>query len=262
MKRELAFNNKQIAHHQIEKEDLDRQLNQYKLNNLIQGKKHFHVSKENKLIDSVATGDMLQVEKQYAIFNQANHHVGVLSHGSRLRHEKNLCISVVAVTTRIAIANGVYYETAYDLSDWWIRKIEESNSCDEIIETELFLRILLSFAEQISSCQRKGLSDFVIQVQDYIVSTLYEGISLGEIAAFFNYNPNYLSKKFKKETGLPIKQYMLKEKIKESDNLIKYTDYSLLDIATMLHFSDYSHYYRCYKKIKGESPKNYEKKVR
>lgn len=56
------------------------------------------------------------------------------------------------------------------------------------------------------------------------------------------FNRSYLSTKFKKETGMIISDYIMKEKIEEAKRLLRYTDKSATAIAAYLGFSSQSHF--------------------
>lgn len=56
------------------------------------------------------------------------------------------------------------------------------------------------------------------------------------------FNRSYLSTKFKKETGMIISDYIMKEKIEEAKRLLRYTDKSATAIAAYLSFSSQSHF--------------------
>ena len=65
---------------------------------------------------------------------------------------------------------------------------------------------------------------------------------------------------YKKETGETIKNYILKEKIEESKNLLRFSDKSYIDISISLNFSSHSHFIATFKKYVNMTPKEYRNK--
>ena len=92
-------------------------------------------------------------------------------------------------------------------------------------------------------CCHPGLSVLQNPVQ---VLSEYTGLSA-----------SYLSRLFKKELGISISDYILEKKIEKSENLLKYSDYSLVDIANYLAFSSQSHFIQTFKKAVGITPNKY-----
>ena len=70
----------------------------------------------------------------------------------------------------------------------------------------------------------------------------------------------HLAAKFKKETGMTLTDFILKEKIEEAKRLLRYSDRSLALIAEYLGFSSQSHFSKTFKKYVNTTPKEYREK--
>lgn len=68
---------------------------------------------------------------------------------------------------------------------------------------------------------------------------------------------SYLSRLFKKETGDSVSAYIRKQKIEKARNLLRYSDYSVIEIANRLSFSSQSHFIQQFREIVGMTPKKY-----
>ena len=62
---------------------------------------------------------------------------------------------------------------------------------------------------------------------------------------------------FKNETGDSVSAYIRKQKIETAKRLLKYSDYSLIDIANRLSFSSQSHFIQQFRELVGMTPKKY-----
>lgn len=97
---------------------------------------------------------------------------------------------------------------------------------------------------EITSTTKRRAADIVM----YIRTHVNERLSAEELAAHFHYHKNYIGSLIKKETGLPLRQFVLREKIAAAHQLMQETDLSLTEIAAHLSFYDYSHFYKQLKK--------------
>lgn len=94
----------------------------------------------------------------------------------------------------------------------------------------------------------------------YIDDNITENLSLKKIAEALNYSPSYLSNIFKQNLKTPIMQYIRTKKMIFARNLLK-RGTTPEQTAEMLHFDDYSTFYRSYCKVIGESPSKTRKNI-
>lgn len=80
---------------------------------------------------------------------------------------------------------------------------------------------------------------------------MHDRITVEDLALEADCNPNYLSQLFKQCEGVSISHYILQEKINRAKNLLIYSDYSYIEIATYLGFSSQSHLGTQFKKYTG-----------
>ena len=82
-------------------------------------------------------------------------------------------------------------------------------------------------------------------------------ITIKELAEYTDLSPSYLSRLFKKELGISISDYISEKKIEKAENLLKYSDFTFIEIANYLAFSSQSHFIQTFKKAVGLTPKKY-----
>ena len=80
---------------------------------------------------------------------------------------------------------------------------------------------------------------------------------MSELSVVTGLNESYLSRLFKKETGLTVTDYILRKKIETAENMLKFSEYSPSQIAFMLGFPSQSYFTAAFKKISGTTPKKY-----
>ena len=93
----------------------------------------------------------------------------------------------------------------------------------------------------------------------FIYHHLEQKITLSGLSSVFGVSPQYLSALFKKQENLSPMSFITKEKIHMSENLLRYSTYSIEEIAVYLGFSSSSHFIRTFRKINGISPAKFRR---
>jgi two-component system response regulator YesN len=103
-------------------------------------------------------------------------------------------------------------------------------------------------------------SKLVLDVANYVQHHLSEGISANEIAKTLYVSRPYLSRKFKKETGESLTDFIVEEKTKEAKRLLRYSDKTVGAIGSYLGYSSQSHFSKVFKAQVGLAPGKYREK--
>lgn len=176
-----------------------------------------------------------------------------------LRARKNLGIVVVAISTRSAIEGGLHPEQAFLLSDSYILKIDEAQTQDEIYQ--IIRGAEIHFTQLVFEAKAKIIENpLVLRTKSIIFKKLHDKVKLKEIAEELQTAPTYLAAVFKKETGMTIHTFIIKEKLKVAENLLIYSDYSIEEIANYLAFSSQSHFGNLFKRHYHFTPNRYRLK--
>lgn len=177
----------------------------------------------------------------------------------QLRQVKNTFIVSATLVSRAAISGGMDSEDALTLSDAFIQKCELLNSLEQI--TNLQYRMVLEFTEQVERIRFGNRhTKLIVDVANYIQHHLSEPIKAEDIAKELYLSRPYLSKKFKEESGEPLTDFILNEKIEEAKRLLRYSDKSITSISVYLGFSSLGHFSRVFRKYTDISPKEYRDK--
>lgn len=96
--------------------------------------------------------------------------------------------------------------------------------------------------------------NYVETVIQYIHCNMEKDIRRSELAQMVNLNEDYLSRLFKKEKGISLKEYILLEKMRTAQNLLRNTTFSVGMIGAKVGFDNFSHFSQMYKKVMGRTP--------
>lgn len=83
--------------------------------------------------------------------------------------------------------------------------------------------------------------------------------SAKDVYELAHYSPSHIIKAFKKYLGMTPTEYMNKLKLNYAGNLLKNTDYTILQISNMVGFSSLSYFMSTFKKAYGVSPAEFRK---
>ncbi|HHT89549.1 MAG: AraC family transcriptional regulator [Bacillota bacterium] len=84
-------------------------------------------------------------------------------------------------------------------------------------------------------------------------------LSLSDLAERFFVSPAYLSRAFKRVTGLTLTEYLNTVRIKEAQRLLRQSNSTVSDVALQVGFSSHTHFGRTFKQMTGLSPIKYRK---
>ncbi len=109
----------------------------------------------------------------------------------------------------------------------------------------------------------KGMSvnimpELVSGTIQYIEEHLSENFTLSDIEDALNFNNRYISRMFKQNTGISLKQYILEKKVILAQSLLS-QGYSVTDACDKSGFGDYSNFIRTFKQYTGKTPGSFKK---
>jgi AraC-like DNA-binding protein len=218
----------------------------------------YHLPYEHELsfYDAVKKGDIDTVKKLLLPLTSEN--LGHLS-DDQLRNLQYHFIITTAFITRFCIEGGMDSEFAYTLSDLYIQKVDICKSCEDV--SALHKEMIFDLAKRMHDHHYENvLPKKIVVCTDYINSHLHTHFSIQNLAKIVGFHPNYLCSFFKKETGMTLARYIRLQRINAAENLLKYSDYSCLDICNYLVFSSHSHFISTFKKEVGMTPQAYRNK--
>ena len=210
---------------------------------------------EEQLLRLVRTGNC-EGFKRFA-YSESNFHIGVTG-STALRQLKNNIIITTTLCTRAAIEGGLDYDTAYQLSDYFIQSSERLTSADRL--NDLLGKVSYTFAEKVAQSKTPVSTDERMQKAIlYIQQNVNQHLTVGDVADYAGFSKSYFSAYFKKTLGFSVSAFILRCKLEEGRELLQYTDKSISTISEFLCFSSQSHFHTAFKKQFGMTPSEYRK---
>ncbi|PEE40525.1 helix-turn-helix domain-containing protein [Bacillus pseudomycoides] len=217
---------------------------------------HYDIALERKFFTSIKEGDKEKLIKYAYAFPQED--AAISSKTNQLRNQKNNGIMAITLATRYAIEGNLPSEIAFSLSSLYMKTIEQLDNMYSV--NRLIEDALCAFADRVKEYSIQRYSNTITICLNQISKNIYHEISLNNLAALLDINPTYLSKLFKQEVGIPLSEYIQRERVEEAKKLLTLTTYPLSDICAWLNFYDQSYFTRVFKKICHMTPRQYREK--
>lgn len=257
------INHNQLLLHNCINEEMEAELQKHYsdliFENQEEGITHNPYDQEIREFTSIERGDIEGLKKSHA--EDYTGQLGTLSKDP-LRQYKNLGIVIITLASRAAIRGGLLPEIAFSLSDAYIQRIEEYHDIPSALHLARkaefhYTQLVKELKEQKEGSKNKDVNYHIEKCKDYIFSHLHEKIQVQDIAEELGLNANYLSGLFQKCENSSLTNFILKEKVNLTQNLLIYSRYTYSEIATYLGFSSQSHLGKQFKKITGMTLRQY-----
>ncbi len=214
--------------------------------------------REMAFYESICSGNM-EFVKMFAepLFCEG---CGTLSRDPLRNMKYHFTIST-ALIARFCVGSGMTPEQAYSLSDVFINRADECTSIESV--RSVHDEMIEEYTKQMRILRSSKLySKRILRAIEYISEHLHSRVLIEEAAKSLHITPAYLSRLFKSETGMTFSEYVNRRKIEEATGLLRYSDYSDLEISNLLCFSSQSYFIKIFKKIMDMTPNEYKKKYR
>ena len=207
---------------------------------------------ERRILDAVKAGN---VEEAVWLSKEMDSNIGRLGE-SEIEHWRNLAIVSATLCARAAIEGGVMPAVAYRLSGFYINK---STACKDITQILIYRNHAIEELAKRAREQKekRHTSSYIEQCKDYVYRHYREKIYLDDIADILGISSSYLSRLFKKETGISLQNFVNDVRVEKAANLLIYSEETLPGIAEYVNFPTQSYFGKIFKQKMKMTPKQY-----
>ena len=173
----------------------------------------------------------------------------------------------IVVQTGLSVSNPIYKARNSDdckaLEDYFLIIIDNTNksSIELIGYFYLFFNSLIESSEVRKKTPEDNLREFYVnEAIGYMERHYTDKITINDIAVFCSLNRSYLGKIFKNEIKTSPQDFLIRYRISKACELMKTTNTNIGDICAMIGYSNLFTFSRAFKKIIGESPREWRSK--
>ena len=176
--------------------------------------------------------------------------------GDALRDAKNTALVFGALASRAAIAGGAPLRTIKEIELAYTARIEK---CDTITKlTHVNGQMMAAYVEKVRQAKENPLiSQTVRECCDYIRTNVLKPLTVEELADQRGYTTYYFSKKFYKEMGIRVTDYIKQARVEYARIALLTTRQSIQEISDSLHFGTRNYFSSVFRELVGVTPAAY-----
>lgn len=210
----------------------------------------YHI--EDELLDAITHGNLA---KALSVSDTMGSIRFAPRSDNELRNQKNLMITFNSLMRRTAYVAGVHPFYIDAVSSNYATLIEQCRSVDETHDITPYM--IRSYCGLVEKRSMSSYSEPVRKILVTIDASLTGDLSLKRFANDLFLNTSYLSTLFKKEVGMPLTDYVNKNRIAYAKKLLKSTTLSVQDIAINAGIPDIHYFTRLFRRETGVSPREW-----
>ncbi|MGJ7045744.1 response regulator [Thermoanaerobacterium thermosulfurigenes] len=184
-----------------------------------------------------------------------------------VKSENALKLIHVSALNIISVCFSVSLELKENFDDIYLSEINTYNKIVNI-ETlpemiEFLSSIVINTIKAVNKEQISNINNLIDNVKKFIEENLSDSnLSLSFVAKHFYLNPSYLSRTFKKETGINFIEYLTNKRMEKAISLIKEKNMKSFEIANAVGIQDPNYFSSCFKKYTGLNVSEYKKLIK
>ena len=216
------------------------------------------VQVEKQILQAVRDGNL---DYKQILEQTSGYWTGMISNtGDSLRDGKNSMIIFTALVSRAAMEGGLAVSTAKELE---LSYISEAEGCGTITRLRLLMDHMLDdFVHKVrESTANPLISRTTQECCDYIRANVQKPLTVEEIAKEMGYTTYYFTKKFYKEMGIKVSDYIKQARVEYAKIALMTTKRSIEEISESLHFGSRSYFSKVFRSIVGVTPAVYRENV-
>ena len=175
-----------------------------------------------------------------------------------VKNYQYLFVASITLACRFCIEGGMPSETAFNLSDIYIRQVDRCRDVPAIFD--LRDAMMRDYTARMQALRGgEAYARPVLRCMDYIDRHLQQPLTVRRLAGELKLSETYLSSLFKRETGVAVSEYIRRRRVDTARTLLQYTEFSCVEIAEYLCFSSDSHFSRVFRAYTGQTPREYRR---
>lgn len=215
---------------------------------------HKPIATEKSLYNYVATGNITALTNRKPSLRKKG--LGTLS----IDPTRNILFHFIINTAncaRYCINAGMDTETAYTLSDLYIRKADKVNTIEEIERINYHMMFDYTARMQAFILPKNDYPALIQRAIEYIDANLHRSIQIKDVADHVSTSASNFSHRFTKYTGMKFSDYLIDKRMYLAKEYLRHTDFSITEISNSLAFCTPSYFATKFKSYVGASPQQY-----
>lgn len=212
---------------------------------------------ENELMYAVEKGDKDKAEKLFNEELSSHSKIPDRIPDNPLRSRKNIALAFNTILRKAAQKGGLHPAYIHSISEKYAIQIEKSSSIQQLIDLQN--KMIDDYCDSVKRLSLHKFNYTIRKAIEFIRTNLDQDLSLDIISKSIGSSSYELSRKFKKETGQSITDYINKQRINEAISIMENENLLVTDIAQMVGYNDVNYFTKVFKKLKGMTPSKFRR---
>lgn len=210
-------------------------------------------NQEELILQCVREGDL----NYHTVMDDLNSSLlGIESSNNPWQKAMNWLVSCAAHCSRAAIEGGLSPQIAISMRNNYLNRAESLNTPTELLS--LTQNMLDDYVRHVHASRRQAdLTAHIQECCEYIRAHITEELTIQKIAAEIGYTKYYLARKFQKEMGIRLLDYIKNVRIEYAKVSLLSTEKSVQQISDLLQFSTRNHFTRVFREVTGMTPSEF-----
>jgi len=146
-----------------------------------------------------------------------------------------------------------------DIGQFWTDQLMKGFT-ESFQSLEIFINWIEEITERLFeiSGEKKSDTEIITKIKGYIQENIEEKISREQIAMHVYVSADYISHIFKREMGISLSEYIMRQKIEKAKQLIQEGEDNIGNIAIRLGYGSFSYFTELFKRQAGIPPSEYK----
>jgi two-component system response regulator YesN len=178
-------------------------------------------------------------------------------------HKKDVYELIIRITSKLHADLQQQNENLYEILQW------ESHQPDVLFQFETVHDILswlrrrfFELSELLYVKRQRQKRKLIDEIMRHVEDNMEKKITLKEVAAHFDFTPNYLGHLFKEESRVAFSEYVNERKTNRVCDLLRDPTLKIYEIAERMGYKNIIYFNRQFKQTTGMTPGEYRKKNR
>jgi len=205
-----------------------------------------------KMLEAILEYDLVTIDD--CLLMLFNRHVS-------LSHKSDIYDLIIRITSKLHAELLQKNENLYELLKWESHQpavLFQFETMDDILSW--LRRRFFELSEFLYVKKQKQKRKLIEEIMKYIDEGLEQRITLKEVAAFFDFTPNYLGTLFKEETGMLFSDFLNERRMNRVCELLADPTLKIYEIADRVGYKNIIYFNRQFKQSTGMTPGEYRKK--
>lgn len=170
---------------------------------------------------------------------------------------RNICSVCKNLLVMTLNENGSQVEDIFGRNLSYISEIPDYDTIEKYREWVQGLYFLV--IKELSDIKGVRHNAVILKALAYIKKNYNTELPVEAVSNHIQKSPDYFSRIFKREVGMPFSEYLNRIRINEAKKLMKNTNFLAYEISDKVGFQDYKYFVQVFRKIEGVSPSEFRK---